>query len=129
MAITAKWFNEEQTIILQTLLRGWEWEELLDFNRSELPTLLGSVNHTVDVIADMRSNVSLPFGSALKNGFEVVQFMPDNWGWTIIVTQDSLISTMVKLVGRFAIFDGKQKIFTVESIEKAVAMIGEPERI
>jgi hypothetical protein len=58
MTVTARWDNDDRSIIFYQFSHDWTWDELLiAINRGRV--LQDSVNHRVDMILDMR-DVAIP---------------------------------------------------------------------
>ena len=55
MGITVQWDNDDKTIVLVTFGAVWSWDDLRAVDEYALP-LYDSVDHVVDVIADLRNS-------------------------------------------------------------------------
>ncbi|MCB9457710.1 MAG: hypothetical protein H6671_17130 [Anaerolineaceae bacterium] len=59
MSITTAWGNPEQTVIHLTFKRGWTWAQLKTAV-AQADDLLTSVDHTVDLLIDIREAGGVP---------------------------------------------------------------------
>ena len=59
MNIEVNWANNTQTAIHLTFQRGWTWDHL-DQALNQADAMIGSVEHTVNVIIDIRNGGGIP---------------------------------------------------------------------
>jgi hypothetical protein len=62
MGVTTKWFNEEHSAIHHIYEGRWTWEEMYAI-LDEAVEMLETVDHMVDLIADMQNASLLPSGT------------------------------------------------------------------
>ena len=101
----------------------WDWDEFYDVAR-KVAELMGTVDHTVDIIADFRNSPNLPIGSSLTHARNVMKLFPDNWGIMVIVSDSHFINTLVNAFRRIFRGGTGKKTFAVETIEEAYEIIG-----
>ena len=82
MAITIYWDNPEQTILYQSFVGTWTWE---DYDRSvnQIYAAIRSAPHTVHVIADIRYSAPQVSRPAWPSFSRAMRSIPDNMGLAI----------------------------------------------
>jgi hypothetical protein len=123
MGIEIRWDNDEKTIIRETYNGRWTWDDFYLRITGEVPPMMKSVNHRVDVIADFRPSGPLPVGPAITNARNVIRSMPENWGCLVIVTDNRFIRVMVDTFRKLFSTGMGAKTFTAATPEEAYQVI------
>lgn len=84
MALAVYWDNVEQTILCQSFVGTWTWEEY-DRMVKQTYTTIRSVDYTVHVMADIRFTAPQTSGPAWPSYSRAMRMMPDNMGLAITV--------------------------------------------
>ena len=121
--IENKWYNDDQTIILQTLSGNWAWDEIIDSNKTDIPNLMNSVPHDVHIIVSLEDSPNLPSGSALLKGRDAATSLPDNLGLLLIVAPSKFVRVLVDMVSSIAIINGEHKMKSATTLEEAESII------
>jgi len=84
MGIAVYWDNDEQTILCQSIVGTWTWE---DYDRSiyQAYTTIRSVNYTVHLIGDIRYSAPQSLTPAWPSLGRALRHLPDNIGLAITV--------------------------------------------
>ena len=127
--IINQWYNDEKTIILQTLSDDWTWDEILQSNKAEMPKLMGAVEHTVHVIVSLEQSPGLPSGSAILKGKDATMNFPDNLGLLVIVSPIKYIRVLTDMVSNIAIINDERKLKSATTIDQALDIISDTSKI
>ena len=120
MPISVEWENPEQTIMRWTLSGPWTWDEYRQA-QTVSHSLLRSVTHPVDVIADMRDAPTLP-RDAFSRFKETEVGLPANRSRVILVTNSMFVRSMAVTFNQ--VFLNRPTQFElVASIEEAHALL------
>jgi len=117
------WFNEEKTIILQSLSGQWRWEEVMDSNQTDIPRLMDEVQHTVHMIVSLEDSPSLPSGSALLKGKDATTSLPKNLGLLVIVSPDKYVRVLIDMVSKIAVINDERKLKSAQTLDEAQDII------
>jgi hypothetical protein len=96
MAIRVQWDNPDKTILRFTYDREWAWDEVYSA-LEEKRRLLGTVQHPVDTLVDMRAVVTIPVG-ALIHARRLAEQANGNERVTLVVGANPFILSLVDLV-------------------------------
>lgn len=123
MSIKVDWVNQEQSIIGYIVKDTWTSLEMESAIENSF-ILSETVEHTVDVIVDMRRSQSVPDDALLlfKNALKV---LPENRGRIVVISTDEVTKTffkMLKLVGG----QPAKKISIVDTPRQAIEIIESP---
>lgn len=123
MSIKVDWVNQEQSIIGYIVKDTWTSLEMESAIENSF-ILSETVEHTVDVIVDMRRSQSVPDDALLlfKNALKV---LPENRGKIVVISTDEITKTffkMLKLVGG----QPAKKISIVDTPRQAIEIIESP---
>ena len=77
MPITPRWYNDDKRVILIDVVGKWTWEDYQELGNQIRPMLL-AVDHTMDLIADMRRSGPVPRGLAGVHIRRGQAIRPDN---------------------------------------------------
>ncbi|MFN8374861.1 MAG: hypothetical protein U0694_18520 [Anaerolineae bacterium] len=83
MSILTNWYNDEKTILYHTYEATWTWNDLY-VAVDKAYALLESVDHTVDIIIDMRLSRIIPSNVFNHGKYTLVKTHPRR-GYMIIV--------------------------------------------
>lgn len=119
--ITTLWDDDAQTIMRVTYQRGWSWDDL-EGNLPLEATMLDSVSHTVDVIADFR-DTQLPPGaiSRLPRIAQSPPYTHRNAGMMVMVATPGFITQVVEVYKR--VYGQANKLIVVQNLEDARRLI------
>jgi hypothetical protein len=98
MSIDVRWYNEDQTEVQLTIVGVWTWDELfVAIDQTE--KLMGSVEHTVNIILDMRQSHHVPtmLPSALRKVANAKTMTHRNSGLLILVGARSFVKSMFNI--------------------------------
>lgn len=101
MKIQPTWDNDEKTIIRHIFERGWGWT---DFHQAleQASTMMGTVNHRVDVLLDFRAASMIPNGAITQVKTAYTNPKPPNVGATVVVGANSFMQALVSVGTRLA---------------------------
>jgi hypothetical protein len=121
MPITVSWDNEEKTIVRQTYIGKWTWDEFYAAGE-EFAVLAGTVTHTVHLLIDMRQAGPLPGGALSHIG--AMNRLPPNMGRIVAVGVGSFVMKMFNVAAavRPAI---KERILIVATLDEAYSHLKE----
>lgn len=94
MTIDIRWENTQHTIIRWTFTGTWTWDDFEAAQR-EFHAMLHSVEHMVDVIADLRHSQLLP-QDTFANFKRLERSVMSNRDRVILVTTNLFIKSMAK---------------------------------
>jgi len=120
MSITVEWDNPERTIILCTYRDTWTWEEFFGAAQ-EASDLQDTVQHTVDMVLDMRDSASTPSGVTGKFK-EIARISHPNTGIRVLVTDADVMKLLFQVFAT-VYRPAARKYQVVDSLEKAYALI------
>jgi hypothetical protein len=127
MTVTATWFNEEHTIILQSYTGNWTWIEWKVCN-DQVHAMMDSVDHAVHTIIDVSQSGVLPSGgfTRLSDFPQTPSARHPNSGYLVFVgtaiaheALTDVISVFFKEVGRRFLFTD-----TFEDVDALLAEVG-----
>jgi hypothetical protein len=123
MPISVTWGDSEKTLLLQVLQGHWEWPDF-DAVMSKSNEMITSVDHTVDILGDIRE--SLPQVRGLGGGHmrRALDLMPDNLGVLIVVGRGHFMKILFALVVTMH-EKARGRTFFVDSMEEGVALLTE----
>ena len=108
------WDNADKTVVRAELSGDWTWDERAQSVR-EAVDMMRSVSHQVDLIA-IHHNNRIPSGAMLQ-GRRLLNAMPDNWGFMVIVS-GGFIRSMIMLLKQVSGSQG-ERILVAASLEEA----------
>jgi hypothetical protein len=117
-----EWYNEDKTIICEIFEGEWTWQEFSECIQG-VAEEMKTVNHDVMILADYTKTNMMPLkGASIKIARDAMQLYPSNWRGLVIVSNNRLIQSMVKL------FQSANKtfgsiVYLDNSIEAAVKRI------
>lgn len=123
MTITVKWYNPEQTIILQKREPGWTWEEF-DAAVDQYVDLARSVEHRVAIMIDCLDAPNPPTASALSHYQRADRLKPENLVLMVVVSVGGFLETMGQVYTR-ARAGEREFLQFVRSIAEAEALCSE----
>jgi hypothetical protein len=119
MPVDTRWYDDTKKILVVRFSGNWTWEEGR-INDEYLRALLGSVDHSVDIIMDVRESQTFP--PMLRENTEQILDEPyENFGLSVVTGDRSYFDQIVatsQQIGGFH-FD----IDHANTIEEALAMI------
>ncbi len=126
MSITVQWDKDENTIICFTYAGSWEIEEFFDAT-AQSEAMMATVDHTVDVILDMRNCSLLPrnFIFALK---KTVPATRPNMGLFVLVGASPVITVFSKQIGRLLSRKGSKHFEFAATLDEARTLIAKANR-
>jgi hypothetical protein len=124
MAIKITWDNDAHTIIRETFEGAWTWDDFYQRLGKDVPAMMKSVAHRVDILADFRASGPLPLGPAITTARGVFNSVPSNWGCMVIVTDNRFISVLVDTFRKVFVTSVGVKIFTTKTDDEAYQIIG-----
>ena len=125
MGITAEWDNEEKTIIRHIYVGEITWDEFETVAHRHTTIMLDSVEHIVDIIADVEKVI--PPKGILAHFREIASSAPfthPNAGLVVMVRAGSFVMTTINLFCKVYNQLG-EKLVTVPTLEEAYAIIAE----
>jgi hypothetical protein len=98
MPYQLRWYNDQHTAILRTLLPGWTWD---DYEKSYLEAfdMIKTVKHTVDLVADYEDSPEAPpsEGGMMSEFSKVWSERPKNLGLFILVGAGDFHKSMAEV--------------------------------
>ena len=125
MSITVEWDNPERTIIFCAYRDTWTWEEFFDAAQRS-SDLQDTVQHTVDMILDMRSSASRMSGVTGKFS-EIARISHPNTGIRVLVTNADVMKLLFQVFAT-VYRPAARKYQVVDSLDKAYALIADLQR-
>lgn len=96
MPITTGWYDDDHKVIYQDFKGAWTWEEL--FRESAvMRQMAASVPYNVILYSDMTETNFMPRGNVLTQGRSVMQALPDNVTYVVIVIQSRMIEVFTNM--------------------------------
>jgi hypothetical protein len=123
MPIRCTWDDQDNSIIWFVVEGHWTWEE---YHR-EVDTsieMMKTVNHRVDLLADMREAGPVPLSAASLHAKSSFSRLPSNHGLSVIIGADSFAQTLIKLVQSVMPVVAR-KSRTARSVEEVLEIIAE----
>ena len=120
MPIHITWENEERTIIRHAYEGKWTIQEYYELIRKNYEHI-DSVNHTVDIINDLRNTSQLP-GDMIPAIRYAIQNRHPNEGINVMVGASALIQMLVEAVNKTTRMTVTQANY-VENLEDAYPII------
>lgn len=116
MPISVEWENADQTILRWTLSGAWTWDEYRQA-QAVSHSLMRSVSHKVDIVADMRDAPTLPRDAF--NSFRRYEVdLPPNRDRIVLVTNSVFVRSMAAAFNQ--VFRSQHVKFDLaDSIEEA----------
>jgi hypothetical protein len=125
MAISLQWENEEKTIIHWTFDGPWTWADF-ETAQAEFHAMLRTVEHLVDVLADMRHAPALP-RDTFANFKRMERKVVPNRDRVVLVTESMFIRGMARTFNQVFRNRPTQFLFA-DTIEGAHALLAQPRR-
>ncbi len=122
MAIELRWDDEAKLIIRENYQGHWTWDDFFAMS-TEVATMMKSVDHRVDILANMKDGIMPMSGASMSFSKKALAALPPNWGIMVIVTNPFIRA----LASIFKKFDSQlgSKMFTVDTVENAYQLIAE----
>lgn len=124
MTIHARWFNEEQTIVVLDISGRWTWEELYAAYEQAM-TMISSQEGRVHAIINRAQDEFRSYAppNAIVHSVSLIRKLPQNFGMGVIVDSDSrglraLYDAIARIYPPFG-----RKLAMVATLEEAVAYI------
>jgi len=122
MGIRPVWDNDEKTIVRHIYDGRWTLEDYYNLI-GEHRIMLKDVDHTVDIINDLRTAGPVPGGMAQAIKY-AARNAPPNEGVNVIVGANEYVKALIELVNRTAGTDVTE-VTHVATLEEAYAIIAE----
>lgn len=121
MPITAKWDNEQKTIIRIDYLDGFTWDEFDTVAVREVVAMLDSVNYKVDIISYV-GEVTAPKDTLAKLPEVVASpaFSHPNTGLLVMLEASSFIEILINVASRIGEVDKFTFTPTLDEAYKAI---------
>ena len=122
MGIEVYWDDPAKTIIWGKFTGRWSWEE---FNSAieNVADQMNTVDHRVDIIADMQEGGAVPIGSSITTARNAMRQYPDNWGIIVIVASNRFVQILINTFSSVTEFG--DRTYAVNDIESARKLIAE----
>ncbi len=122
MGIEVSWYNDDHTILLETLTGKWLLE---DYYRmvDEAAALLSATPHTVHIIVDASAS-GLPPAQMVSGMRYALKKMPANQGVVAFIEPGTFAKTLIELAKRFSPLTTGD-LFIVTTHEEALALIAQ----
>lgn len=125
MNMSLSWDNEDKTVVYWLFEDAWTWQDFEEA-QSRLHDMLHTVDHMVDVIADMRAAPSLP-PDTFRHFKHAELIAQPNRRRVILVGGSLLVRAMATTFNQ--VFRNRPTRFELaDSVEDAHAMLREPVR-
>ncbi len=121
MGVNAIWDNAEKTILRQDFDGKWTWDEYFAASK-RTQEMMGSVQHIVDVIANMKPGTIPMNGSALVYARDAMRVLPNRGKVAVVV--NPFVAAMLKIFKNFDRELGRDT-YPVESVEAARKLLAE----
>ena len=95
MPITVHWDDPHQTIVRWDFEGAWTWQDFYQA-QAESDALITSVEHTVDVVANVARSPSLP-RNPLSRYRQARQSTPRNRGVVVVVGANSFVMSIIQI--------------------------------
>ncbi|RMG84068.1 MAG: hypothetical protein D6712_11900, partial [Chloroflexi bacterium] len=89
MPVTVEWMDDAHTIILQTYITPWTWDEFYEATAGQTISMLNAVEHPVYIISDYTQGITLPTGSALTHARNALSKTPPNLAGLYIISSSA----------------------------------------
>jgi hypothetical protein len=102
MSIIVDWYNDNHTEIVHTYIGDWTWDELFAA-LDQIMQLMDSVNHTVNVIINMRQSQRMPTMFAPSSLRKIAYAAPThhrNSGLFVILGANAFIKGMFSIFSK-----------------------------
>ncbi|MBX3085003.1 MAG: hypothetical protein KF716_25435 [Anaerolineae bacterium] len=97
MTVHVQWENSRQTAIRVTFDPQWRWQDY-DASVDEVRQMLRSVDHTVDIISDIRTSTPQTQGLAWNHFRRTFSDIPHNIGMVVIAGRGHFTASIFSLV-------------------------------
>lgn len=121
MGITAKWDDQEQTVLVMAFTENWTLDELRQVGMDAL-LMLRTVSHPVYVVSDFLESTGVPSG-VLWQARDLHQLRPSNWEAGITVSTDAYARDLLALFGEVYMGSRRDRLYIVGSREEAIHLI------
>lgn len=120
MGVSVTWDNAEKTVIRYDFEGSWSWDEAQQA-LAKVKVMMGTVDHVVDFIADLRSCRSQPT-DLLNKALQVARRTPANTGILVMVGANRFIQSLYTVFKRVYADLAGETMF-VDTLEDARAFI------
>lgn len=123
MSIRVDWGDDSKRYILVTYLDEWTWQDYQESYRTRFE-MIRTVEHTVDVIVDVRAYPNPPGPDAARYLKLMWDMRPPNLGRTIMIGADTsgFMKNLVQIFANMMKAESQRPYF-VDSMEQALALI------
>ncbi len=97
MGIIVGWDDDNQSIIWMEFVGKWSWYDFSCANR-EAASMMRSVGHRVDIVADFRQAGSTPVNNDNQALRDAVELMSHNHGMTVFLGVDRFTELMISIM-------------------------------
>lgn len=118
MTISVRWDDDRHKTILVTYEGAWTWSDFA-VAKTQIETLLVSVQHVVNIISDSRQSHTMPEGNALSRLVNSFQYAPHNIGVTAVLGASPFFRSMLHLLQTVSTSHAAQTLRFVNSEEDA----------
>ena len=127
MPVNIEWNNAEKTVIIATIDWPFDWNDLAETWKTGVEMMSSVSPRPVHMIAVAKTS-RFPVGNILSNLTHMMKIVPDNIGLAVMVTENRFQETINQIF--FKLSPGlRQKGRVVNSVDKALALIAEAEKI
>jgi hypothetical protein len=101
MKIQSVWDNDGKTIIRHIFQKGWGWD---DFHQAldQAATMMGTVEHRVDVLLDFRDASMIPSGAITQVKKAYTNPKHANMGTTVVIGANAFMQAIVSVGTRLS---------------------------
>ena len=96
MTVHVNWENNSRTAIRQTFDPQWRWQDY-DASVETIREMLGSVDHTVHIISDVRASTPQTQGLALDHFRRTLENIPYNTGMLVVAGNGHFTASLFSL--------------------------------
>lgn len=123
MSISVEWGDDSKRYILVTYLGEWTWQAYQESYRTRFE-MIHTVEHTVDVIVDVRLHPNPPGPDAARYLKIVWEMRPPNLGRTVMIGADesAFMKNLVQIFANMVSADSQRPYF-VNSMDEALTLI------
>jgi hypothetical protein len=127
MPVEYHWYDSEKTMVVNNMIGKWSWEEWYKSNQ-KVAIEIAEQSHGVYYIGNFLKSDTLPSGSPLSYAASMFKVFPNNWMGTIVVSDNRLIETLVRIFAKAFPALSQSKLHTAHSIEEALELVAKLKR-
>ncbi|MCA0455800.1 MAG: hypothetical protein LCI00_17620 [Chloroflexi bacterium] len=121
MSITTKWFNENETILLETFEGKWSLNDYIALV-DEAADLLQKKDYFVHLICDFTGTKTMPTGNTLVAMRHADKKAPKNQGHTVFVNPGAFISVILN-IAKNSRMKVAENVHVCKSVDEAFRLI------